>query len=88
MVLTSTGPLTEMSTKNKDGRSVRLTNLPSSCADCLEIGEPQTLENFRECPGQLYLIACNMGRILQEDVYCRMILLHEWHFDRLLEMNE
>ena len=41
-VLESTQPLTEISTKNiswgsKGGRCVGLTNLPPSCADCLEI---------------------------------------------------
>ena len=39
-------PLTEMSTRNisfggKGGRYVGLTTLPPSCADCLEIWEPQ-----------------------------------------------
>jgi hypothetical protein len=39
-------PLTEMSTRNiswgdKGGRCVRLTTLPPSYADCLEIWEPQ-----------------------------------------------
>jgi hypothetical protein len=41
MVLGSTQPLTEMSTRlfpeGKGGRCVRLTTLPSSCAACLEI---------------------------------------------------
>ena len=31
----------------KGGRCVGLTNLPSSCADCLEIWEPQTYGTFR-----------------------------------------
>jgi len=43
-----TQPLTEMSTRNiswggggiNGGRCVRLTTLPPSCADCLEIWEP------------------------------------------------
>ena len=35
----------------KGGRCVRLTNLPPSCADCLEIWEPQTSETLRACPG-------------------------------------
>jgi len=52
MALDSTQPLTEMSTRNiswgKGGRYVGLTNLPPSCADCLEIWEtPGTL---RACP--------------------------------------
>ena len=46
MALGSTQPLTEMSTGNiswgvKSGRYVGLTTLPPSCADCLEIWEPQ-----------------------------------------------
>jgi len=51
MALGSTQPLTEMSTRNiswegKGGRCVVLTTLPPSCADCLEMWEPQ-------CPGTL-----------------------------------
>jgi hypothetical protein len=46
MALGSTQPLTEMSTRNlswggKGGRCVGLTTLQPSCADCLEIWEPQ-----------------------------------------------
>ena len=56
MTLGSTQPLTEMSTGNiswggKGGRCVRLTTLPPSCADCLEIWEPQTPGILRACPG-------------------------------------
>ena len=50
--------LTEMSTRNiswgKGGRCVGLTTLPPSCADCLEIWEPQppgTLRAFQACNG-------------------------------------
>jgi len=32
---------------SKDGRCVGLTTLPPSCADCLEVWEPQTSANFR-----------------------------------------
>jgi hypothetical protein len=35
----------------KHGRCVRLTTLPPSFADCLEIWEPQTPETLRACPG-------------------------------------
>jgi len=35
----------------KGGRCVRLTTLPPSCADCLEIWKPQTSWNPRACPG-------------------------------------
>jgi hypothetical protein len=52
MALGSTQPLTEMSTRNiswgKGGRCVRLTTLRASCADCLEIWEPQPPGT---CPG-------------------------------------
>jgi hypothetical protein len=45
MALGLTQPLTEMSTStiswSKGGRCVGLTTLPTSCADCLEIWEPQ-----------------------------------------------
>ena len=55
MVLGSTQPLTEMSTRNtswvKGGRCVGLTTLPPSCANCLEIWEPQTPQTLTACPG-------------------------------------
>jgi len=56
MALGLTQPLTEMNTRNisregKGGRYVGLTTLPPSCADCLEIWEPQTLGTLRACPG-------------------------------------
>jgi hypothetical protein len=35
----------------KGARCVRLTTLPSSCAECLEIWEPQPTGNLRACPG-------------------------------------
>jgi len=43
----------------KGGRCVGLTTLPTSCADCLEIWEPQPPENLRACNGiaLLYLLA-------------------------------
>ena len=50
-----TQTLTEMSTMGiswgcKDGRSVRLTTLPHSCADCHEICKPQTPGTLRVFP--------------------------------------
>ena len=56
MALGSTQPLTEMNNRNiswrgKGGRCVGLTTLPPSCADCLEILEPQPPGSFRACPG-------------------------------------
>ena len=44
MALGLTQPLTEMSTRVKDGMSVGLTTLPPSFADCLQIWEPHLLE--------------------------------------------
>jgi len=35
----------------KGGRCVRLTTLPPSCADSLEIWKPQTSGILRACPG-------------------------------------
>jgi len=56
MALGLTQPVTEMSTRNisyggKGGRCVGLTTLPPSCADCLEIWEPQIPGTVRACPG-------------------------------------
>jgi hypothetical protein len=39
-----------MSPKGKGGRYVGLTTLQLSCADCLEIWEPQPLGTLRACP--------------------------------------
>ena len=36
---------------SKGGRCMVLTNLPPSCAKCLEIWEPQPLGTLRACPG-------------------------------------
>jgi hypothetical protein len=50
-----TQPLTEMSTRNNSwgngGRCPLLTNLPPSCADCLEIWEPQPPRKLWASPG-------------------------------------
>jgi len=35
----------------KGGLSMGLTTLPPSCANCLEIWEPQPLGTFKACPG-------------------------------------
>jgi len=35
----------------KGGQCVGLTTLPPSCADCLEIWEPQPPGTLRACPG-------------------------------------
>ena len=55
MALGSTQPLTneyqEYFLGSKGGQCVRLTTLPPSCADCLEIWEPQLPGTLRVCPG-------------------------------------
>ena len=56
MALRLTRPLTEMSTRNitwgsKGSWCVGLTVLPPSCANCLEIWEPQPPGVYRACPG-------------------------------------
>ena len=69
MALGSTQPLTEMSTRNiswrvKGGRCVGLTTLPS-CADCLEIWEPQPAGTLRACPG-LYKDCFNFSAFAED----------------------
>ena len=54
MALGSTQPLTEYQEYflvGKGGRCVGLTILPPSCADYLEIWDPQTPGTLRVCPG-------------------------------------
>jgi hypothetical protein len=55
MVLGSTQPLTEMSTRSiswgKGGQCVGLTTLPPSCVDCLKIWEPKSPGTLRACNG-------------------------------------
>jgi len=70
MVLGLTQPLKKrvpgIFPRGKGGRCVGLTTLPPSCADCLEICEPQTPGTFRAClackrialPLPLPLICC------------------------------
>jgi hypothetical protein len=45
----------EYSNRDKDGRCVGLTTLVPSCAECLEIGEPQPLGTLRACRRMLCL---------------------------------
>ena len=66
MTLGSTQPPTEMSTRSifwtgggKGGLCVGLTNLPPSCAECLEIWQPQTpgtLRPVQACRGIVYFL--------------------------------
>jgi hypothetical protein len=51
MPLGLTQPLTEMSSCGGGSRYIRLTTLPPSCANCLEIWEPQPPDTLRACPG-------------------------------------
>jgi hypothetical protein len=67
MALGLTQSLTEMSTRNihgggggKGGRCVELTTLPPSCADCLEIWEPQTPGTPRAWNGIALLFTISM----------------------------
>jgi len=64
MAMGLTQPLTEMSSRNifpgrKGGRCLGLTTLPPSCADCLEIWEPQLPGNLRACPGLQCVFGCS-----------------------------
>jgi hypothetical protein len=43
--------VSEMFPGSKSGRCVGLTNLPPSCADCLQIWKPQPPGHLRACPG-------------------------------------
>jgi len=45
----------------KGGLYVKLTTLPPSCADCLEIWEPQPPGTLRACPS-LYRYGSEMSR--------------------------
>ena len=53
MALGLTHPVTEMSTRNISlgVKAVGLITLPPSCADCLEIWEPQPPGTLWACPG-------------------------------------
>ena len=50
----------------KGGRYVGLTTLPPSCADCLEIWEPQSPGTLRACKG----IALPLQHVLSITVFC------------------
>ena len=77
MVLGSTQPLTEMSTGNiswgKCGRCVVLTTLPPSCADCLEIWEP-------EPAGTLRAVQSSSGIALSFLLYLSLSNLRSWKY--------
>ena len=79
VALRSTQPLTEMSTRNtyrgKDSRCVRLTTLPPSCADCLEIWEPQPPGTLRASPD------------LYWDCFYLYIIITQLHHHKLLQLD-
>jgi hypothetical protein len=63
MALESTQPLTEMNTRNiswgKGSLCVGLTTLPTSCADCLKIWDPQPPGTLKACNGITLTYAVN-----------------------------
>jgi hypothetical protein len=59
MTLRSTEHLTEYLLEGKGGQNVSLTTLSSSCAESLEIWEPQSVGTFREFSG-LYRDCLNL----------------------------
>ena len=79
MALGLTQPLTEMSTGifpgGKDGRRVGLTTLALSCADCLEIWEPQPSGPVQACNG----IALPYLQVILGDINQQWLCLHVWH---------
>jgi len=52
----------------KGGRCVGLTTLPPSCADCLEIWEPQRPGNLRACTWIAVLLPSPPGTSVRETV--------------------
>jgi hypothetical protein len=82
-----------MSLGGEGGRCVRLTTLPPSCADCLEIWEPQSPGILRACN----VIALPLPFII--DFHCRVcddmafeVKLRQWetkmfHFPHLKFLN-
>jgi len=60
MALVSTRPITEIVPgifpEGKGGRCVRLTTLPHSCADCLEIWEPKPPSGSVHGLVEMYLV--------------------------------
>jgi hypothetical protein len=46
-----TQPLTEFSTRCKEGQCIELMTLPPSCADCHKIRKPQPPATLKACPG-------------------------------------
>ena len=61
--------------EGKGGRCVGLKTLPLSCADCLEIWEPQTLGNFRACPGLYWDCFAFTGKLCTKKPFVRVYCL-------------
>jgi hypothetical protein len=87
MTLGSNQPLTEISTRNtswgdKGGRCVRLTTLPSSWVDCLEIWEPQPPGTLRAWTGIAlhftFLIQSSVGEFLVNELL--RLLMNSWRY--------
>jgi hypothetical protein len=79
MALGSTQPLTEVSNRNiswrgKCGRCVGLTTLRTSCADCLEIRQPQPHEPSEPVDGLLYLSLRHLQICPRQFPYSSVIL--------------
>jgi len=85
MALGLTQPLTEMNTRNiswvKGRGCVGLTTLPSSCAYCLEIWEPQTLGSLRACPRLQW--GCFNFRFKLERTNCNFLARLPWNLSLL-----
>ena len=64
----------EIFPEGEGGRCVGLTTLPSSCADCLEIWDPQPPGTLRGCPGQIFLSRtwANLGGCLSRDDFVKV----------------
>jgi hypothetical protein len=84
MVLGLTQPLTEMSSRNiscggKGGRCVGLTTLLPTCADCLEIREPQPPGTFTGCPAACSGVALPLRLLSWFLPYPVQSVLHNHH---------
>jgi len=69
----------------KGGRCVGLTNLPPSCADCLEIWEPQPPGTLRVCPGLewdcfTFLFPCSSENQFEFPVISSYINIDMWEY--------
>ena len=47
----------------KNGRCAGLTTLPPSCAECLEICDPQPYGNLRPCTGIALPLICKLYKL-------------------------